>query len=35
VCDSFVNCFDAVLTGTELERRGHIFLGRYNSPWEM
>jgi len=34
VCDGYVNCFDAKLTGVELERRGHEFLGRYNKPWE-
>lgn len=35
VCDAYVNCFDAKLTGIELEKRGHEFLGRYNSPWEL
>jgi len=34
VCDGYVNCFDAKLTGVEAERRGHEFLGRYNKPWE-
>lgn len=34
VCDGYVNCFDAKITGVELERRGHQFLGRYNTPWE-
>ena len=34
VCDGYVNCFDAKITGVELERRGHQFLGRYNRPWE-
>ncbi|OQB07681.1 MAG: molybdopterin biosynthesis protein MoeB [Parcubacteria group bacterium ADurb.Bin216] len=34
VCDGYVNCFDAKVTGVELERRGHEFLGRYNKPWE-
>lgn len=34
VCDSYVNCFDAKLTGVELEKRGYTFLGRYNKPWE-
>jgi len=34
VCDAYVNCFDAKITGVELERRGHQFLGRYNKPWE-
>lgn len=35
ICDDYVNCFDAKLIGVELERRGHVFLGRYNRPWEM
>lgn len=34
VCDGYVNCFDAKITGVELERRGHQFLGRYNKPWQ-
>jgi rhodanese-related sulfurtransferase len=34
VCDGYVNCFDAKITGVELERRGDEFLGRYNKPWE-
>jgi rhodanese-related sulfurtransferase len=34
VCDGYVNCFDAKITGVELERRGNEFLGRYNKPWE-
>ncbi|MEI7426266.1 MAG: rhodanese-like domain-containing protein [Candidatus Moraniibacteriota bacterium] len=34
VCDGYVNCFDAKITGVELEKRGHQFLGRYNKPWE-
>jgi len=34
VCDGYVNCFDAKITGVELEKRGYIFLGRYASPWE-
>lgn len=34
VCDAYVNCFDAKITGVELERRGHNFLGRYARPWE-
>lgn len=29
VCDGYVNCFDARVTGIELERRGHTFLGRF------
>ena len=35
VCDNYVNCFDAKITGAELEARGHQFLGRYNRPWEF
>jgi rhodanese-related sulfurtransferase len=34
VCDGYVNCFDAKITGVEAERRGNKFLGRYNKPWE-
>jgi len=34
VCDGYVNCFDAKITGIEMERRGYQFLGRYNKPWE-
>lgn len=34
LCDEYVNCFDAKVTGVELEKRKHIFLGRYNKPWE-
>lgn len=34
VCDDFVSCFDAKITGVKLEQRGHNFLGRYNRPWE-
>ncbi len=34
VCDDFVSCFDAKITGLKLERKGHEFLGRYNKPWE-
>lgn len=34
VCDDYVNCFDAKVTGVELEKKGHQFLGRYNKPWE-
>jgi rhodanese-related sulfurtransferase len=33
VCDEYVNCFDAKVTGVELEKRGYTFLGRYNKPW--
>lgn len=35
VCDDYINCFDAKLTGIELEKRGIIFLWRYNKPWEF
>jgi rhodanese-related sulfurtransferase len=34
VCDDFVSCFDAKVTGIKLEKLGHEFLGRYNKPWE-
>jgi rhodanese-related sulfurtransferase len=34
VCDDFVSCFDATVTGVKLEKHGHAFLGRYNKPWE-
>lgn len=34
ICDEYINCFDAKLTGIELEKRWAIFLGRYNTPWE-
>lgn len=34
VCDGYVNCFDAKITGVELEKREHEFLGRYTKPWE-
>jgi len=34
ICDGYVNCFDAKVTGVELEKRGHVFIGRYNKPWE-
>jgi len=34
ICDDFVSCFDANITGMKLEKKGHIFLGRYNKPWE-
>lgn len=33
ICDEYTNCFMAKLVGVELERRGHTFLGRYNTPW--
>lgn len=29
LCDDYINCFDARITGIELERLGNIFLGRY------
>lgn len=32
ICDAYINCFDAKLTGIELEKRGVVFLGRYNKP---
>lgn len=35
VCDDFVSCFDATVTGVKLEKKGHTFLGRYNKPWEF
>lgn len=35
VCDEYVNCFYAKLTGVELERRGHTFLGRFVEPWKL
>ena len=35
ICDDYVNCFDAKVTGVELEKRGYTFLGRYNKPWEF
>jgi rhodanese-related sulfurtransferase len=35
VCDEYVNCFDAKVTGVELEKRGFVFLGRYNKPWDF
>ena len=34
VCDDFISCFDAKITGVKLEKAGHTFLGRYNKPWE-
>ncbi|OGY91084.1 MAG: hypothetical protein A3H70_04295 [Candidatus Komeilibacteria bacterium RIFCSPLOWO2_02_FULL_48_11] len=34
ICDGYVNCFDAKITGVELEAKGHQLLGRYNKPWE-
>ncbi len=35
ICDQETNCFDATLTGIELERRGAVFLGKYNKPWDF
>lgn len=35
ICDAYVNCFDAKLTGIEAEQRGHTFLGRFNRPWDL
>ena len=35
ICDDYINCFDAKITGAELENRGYEFLGRYNKPWEL
>lgn len=35
ICDDYVNCFDAKLTGVELERRGYTFLGRFSKPWDF
>ncbi|MFH1253412.1 MAG: rhodanese-like domain-containing protein [Candidatus Uhrbacteria bacterium] len=29
ICDNFVSCFDAKITGLKLEAQGHEFLGRY------
>lgn len=31
VCNGYVNCFDARVTGIELEKRGYDFLGRFTS----
>jgi len=31
LCDDWINCFDAKMTGIELERRGYNFLGRYKN----
>jgi len=35
ICDEYVNCYDARITGIKLEKAGMIFLGRYNQPWEL
>ncbi len=34
ICDEYINCFDAKMTGIELEKRWVTFLWRYNTPWE-
>jgi rhodanese-related sulfurtransferase len=34
ICDDFISCFDAKITGVKLEKRGVEFIGRYNKPWE-
>lgn len=34
VCDDFISCFDAKVTGIKLEAKDHEFLGRYVQPWE-
>ena len=34
ICDDFISCFDAKVTGIKLEKHGHTFLGRYNQPWK-
>ncbi len=35
VCGDYVDCFDAKMVGVELESRGHTFMGRYPTPWEL
>ncbi|MBP9718535.1 hypothetical protein KBD59_04555 [Candidatus Gracilibacteria bacterium] len=35
VCDEFISCFDAKIGGLKLQRKGHQFLGRFNTPWEL
>ena len=35
VCDDFVSCFDAKIGGVKLEKEGHVFLGRFATPWEL
>ncbi|MFC1616478.1 rhodanese-like domain-containing protein [Patescibacteria group bacterium] len=32
VCDAHINCFDAKLGGLKVERRGNVFLGRFDNP---
>lgn len=34
ICDEYINCFTAKIVWIELEKRGAIFIGRYNKPWE-
>ncbi len=31
ICDGWVSCFDAKMTGIKLEKKGHTFIGRYNN----
>ncbi len=31
ICDGWVSCFDAKMTGIKLEKKGHKFIGRYNN----
>lgn len=31
VCDGWVSCFDAKITGVKLEKRGHTFIGRFDN----
>lgn len=35
VCDGYISCFDAKLTGITLEKENNTFLWRYTSPWEL
>ncbi len=35
ICDELASCFDATVTGIELERRGVIFLGKYSTSGEF
>ncbi len=34
ICNDFVSCFDAKIVGIKLENLGHVFLGRYATPWD-
>lgn len=34
ICDDVIGCFDAMITGMKLAKRGHQFIGRYTKPWE-